>query len=261
MENASSNAGNSLVQREQDKPTGDLIVFLKDKIKDDPDKPWWFEHLDRISVGVGRLGGGKLSEIISNKDHRCFVYPSSTTEALHGSSSHQGKLNYNIARQERYVQFNGKRDRLPDNPEDAIDQFLVTQWTVFGENKGGGVIRQFQKVRDYLSDDLPIQLKEIYTTEPTIKDSIIKHFKEVGEKINNFDHDSLTVQLQEVYWDKQIGKPIAGSVLSVRVSETVGGKYFATIRGMDNTELNDERKYEVPKIIAENFRKKFDQLF
>lgn len=261
MENASSNSGNNLSSREQDKPSENLIVFLKNKIETDQDgKPWWFEEMDRISNAVAKLSGAKTSELVNYRENKCLSYPTSTKEALGGMGVYSGRLKYDVSKQEGFVQFN-TNGKLPVNPQDAVDQLFATEWSIFGESKGGGITRQLQKVRDYLSVDLPIQLKEIYVSEPDKKTSVIASLKKTGNAIDGWDIDSLTVQLQEVYWDKSLGKPVAGSVLSLRVSEVVNGKYYATIRSMDPSNDNDERKYEVPKNIAENFRRKFDRFF
>lgn len=261
MENASSNNISSLSGREQDRSSDNLIIFLKNKIENDQeDKPWWFDDMDRISNAVARLSSARTSELVSDRENKCFSYPIGIKEALGGIGLYNGRLNYSVIKQEGFLQFN-TNGKLPTKSQDAVDQLFVTQWTIFGESKGGGIPRQLQKIRDHMLVDLPFELKEIYVSEPDKKTSVIAGLKNKGNAMDSWDIDSLTVQLQEVYWDKGQGRPVAGSVLSLRVSEVVNGKYYATIRGMDPTNLNDERKYEVPKNIAENFRNRFDRFF
>lgn len=260
MENTSSNTVSNLPNREKDGPSKDLIVFLKNELQKEAEIPWWFGELDRMSEAINKINNGaKLSELTSGRDNKSFDYPSSTKEALLGQ--YTGKLKYSILRQERYVQFLGKNCKLPNDPDKAIDQLAVSQWSVFGETGGGGVIRQFQKVRDFLSVDLPTHMKEIFVSDPEKKATIISGLKRAGEAIRNWDYDTLTVQLQEVYWSNELRKPMADTVLSIRVSETVSGENFVTARRMAFDKNNDERKYKIPKDVASDFDKKFVKVF
>jgi hypothetical protein len=221
-----------------------LVRIIQNSLDGDSVKPSWFPELDNLARLIERVDNGgsvRLTPSDNCGEDKSISYSRDVGECMAGKS--EGRLKYTEWSSSCFAQPNNQK-QLPDNEEMAIPQLELTQWWIGNERgEDQGLIKQIKNIANFLSTDLPNQANERFSHDVDRKQGCVNYAVNFGERILNWDMESVTVKLQKVWWDKSMRKPKYDSVVSARISKLFNGNTKITIVGKRQFEDREKREF------------------
>jgi hypothetical protein len=118
--------------------------------------------------------------------------------------------------------------RIP--PESVSPQLQITLWSIgneYGETQN--FAQELNRISNTYLEDFTEGLKTKSIPDPNKKDYLLKKCQENGKGLKGFTTQQIRIELQDVYFDKEKGKPCYTSKINLTVEDKVDGQKILTI--------------------------------
>jgi len=153
-------------------------------------------------------------------------FPQDLNEFIKGN--YNSRMDYYIHTENFFI--NKFRDsKIP--PESVTPQLQVTLWSIgneYGETQN--FAQELNNISNAYLEDFVEGLKTKSISDPQKKDGLLKKSQELGKGLKNFTTQLVRIELQEVYYDKEKGRPCYTSKMNLSVEDKVDGQKILTLK-------------------------------
>jgi hypothetical protein len=192
------------------------LGLIKDTWANEPNAPWWIGECEDLCLVLHDFltGNSRVSQPIIDSTEGGVNYYETYESVLRGMQNAKLPFKNWVERLFSHQKVN----KLPTEESEAIPQLGITmQW--IGDEYGASqeIHNQMWRISKVHLEDFPRQLKDSFQLAGS-KDRQLQASYEAGQFYQRYTVDSATIELQQVYYNNVLDRPVFKPIMSLRVN-------------------------------------------